>query len=219
MSQKTLESGAAASAAAPSPLKRVVELPFGYQDKEDPTKKHTRVVIGKRPIARDLFDAPAGSDVQWDAVLQAGAITEFGEMRMPVPISVLLSLNSIDRGALQSEFYRFAAESLGDRESKVTAPGVAELAFGISVNGSVFHQVTFGNLLTGYDEIEIEKSTTPGWQRRVATLGAGIKSVASGTEPGPLTLEQMGGVDFLDLMTLIDAEGQWLDSFRGSEVE
>jgi hypothetical protein len=218
MSDISLETGAAATAAAPQQF--IFHLPFGYPDKDQPETVHKKVTIARRPQAKDFFFETDGNEVEYDALLQAASITEFGGLRMPAPLTVLLSLNRIDREVIKGKMLEFMAATLAGREREILGPGKVKLAFSIPVAGADYDIVEFGKLLTGYDEIEIAKQNVAGWARRVATFGREITKVRNsqtGAESdGPIPLESMQQLDWFDLLTLTEAEGQWLDSFRTS---
>lgn len=189
---------------------RAVELKFGYEDKETPEVKHRRVVFGKRPTGGDFMrsaDNSAGSDIQFALELTQSAITEFGKLEMPVPLTVLLSLNQIDREKLMNEYFSFLDASAAD-EGKVIENGKVELAFGIERGELKIKNVEFGKLLNGYDEIEIERETKTEWQANGLRLSRQI------TVPESVTLAEIEALDINDFTLLRNAEEQWLNSFR-----
>lgn len=216
---KKPEIGATSKDVAPSLPKREFTLPFGYPDFEDKTKLHKRVVIGKRPVAKDFFFDAGDSNVQFDSMTQVASITAFGDMKMPVPLTVILSLNQIDRETLKSELLGFMTDTLGDRKNSHLENGKVQLAFGINCNGVVYDVVTFGQLLTGYDEIEIEKNNTSLWQKHLMTMAKEVvllsQSNGNAERSGCATIEEFETIDFIDLALLKEAEENWLNSFRG----
>ncbi len=210
--------GAESKDTAPSNYQRTFYLPFGYQDKEDGGKVHKRVVIGKRPVAKDFFFDTSNSNVQFDAMLHAASIVEFGDMKMPVPLTVLLSLNRIDREKIASEVMQYMGETIGKREAKILEPGKVKLAIGIKCDEQVYDVIKFGTLLTGYDEIEIEKTGATGWQKHLMTIAKEIVLLShnqSGLERNnEVNIEEIENLDFFDLAILKEVEEAWLDSFR-----
>src|SRR5688572_28862775 len=76
-----------------------VDLVGGYVDKKD--VRHSRVVFGHRITAQDLFNLdedPQGQNpTQYNDLIIRSSIVEFGTLPMPVPLTVLLNLDSVDR--------------------------------------------------------------------------------------------------------------------------
>lgn len=198
---------------------KTFDLPFGYQDKSNESNLHQSVVMSKRPTAKDLFmDESNGSGIQFNLMLQGASITKFGDLTMPVPMTVLLSLNSVDREKLFREFLDFIAATKGQSEGKEIEVGKVKLSFGIEINGITYDTVTFGHLLNGYDESEIETTGATGWHRRCLVVAKEITklSQSNGTQEhlGAVPIEAIEKLDFFDLVTLGDAEVTWRDSFR-----
>lgn len=189
---------------------RAVELKFGYEDKETPDVIHRRVVFAKRPTGGDFIrsaDESGGSDIQFSLELAKSAITEFGGLEMPVPMTVLLSLNQIDREKLIAEYFSFLVSSEAD-EGKIIENGKVELGVGIERSGKKIKNVEFGKLLTGYDEIEIEREARTEWQAN------GLRLAKQLTVPENVTLAEIESLDIDDFTLLRNAEEQWLNSFR-----
>src|SRR6201999_3753418 len=93
--------------------------------------KHNRVTFGKRVNGKTFFaidDDPQSSiPTQYNYLLLRAAITEFGALKMPVPLSVLLNLDSIDRDDLNEAFNRFSVESLGENQAEYLAENKVKL--------------------------------------------------------------------------------------------
>lgn len=216
--QTNPKDGAADKDAAPLQLKREFTLPFGYQDLEDKDKLHRRVVIARRPIAKDFFFDVGDSDVLFDVLMEVAAITEFGDMKMPVPQTVLLSLNKIDREKIKAEMVGYMTDTLGKRETKHLGTGKVKLSFGVTIDSVVYDTIEFGTLLNGYDEIEIEKTKAQGWHKILMTMGKEVikisQSGGQAERTGSVTIKELENLDFFDLVELKECEDRWLDSFR-----
>ena len=248
-----------------------VELKFGYQDAEEPDVRLKSVRLGMRPRAAVFIRASVesgGSDLQFSIGLAQSAIVEFGQMTMPVPMTVLLALNQIDREIMTRAYFSFLVDT-GRREIEVTAntcqqvkdalhekrisanaafiigelphreqqiktlndlkredgkavkdkdvfiyiqrnfAGEGFLTIGIERNKQTIKVFKFGRLLTGYDEIEIERESTGQWNANVLRM---IKEIV---EPNDLTATEIETLDVDDFTLLRNAEEQWLNSFRG----
>lgn len=201
--------------------KHSVELKFGYEDKETPDVVHKTVVFSKRPTGADFINAGETTDGQepdFTLALMMPSIAAFGNLPMPVPLSVLLSLNWLDRELLTGKFYEFLGATDGEQEAKALETGKVQLVFGAERDGVKYTIVTFGKLLTAYDEIAIRKDTASAVERSVLTIGREIVrlSTADGLHQidSGLTLDELKNLDWADFVTLQKAEDDWRDSFR-----
>src|SRR5882762_9283198 len=125
-----------------------IELIGGYvENKGKPNEvRHTRVVFGRRLTAKDLFtlesDPQAKIQTQYSDLIIRAHIVEFGTLKMPVPLTVLLGLDSIDRDDLEQGCDAFRAmkplpaELLGEHKWK--------LSQGFEIDGVFYNQVEFG---------------------------------------------------------------------------
>lgn len=199
------------------------ELKFGYTTKDkDETVTHKRVTFGKRPTASDLIritnDQQSNLGTQLSLMLARAAITEFGTLKLPVPLSVLLALNKTDRNILLEGYAEFLSASLGDRTSEALSDDTVRLAFGFEIDGAVYDVVTFGAQLTGYDESAFDRQKAAGYKRLCLQLGKEITRLAQSkgdlTLEGSLDIEAFTSLDGYDLDALSAAEDRWLDSFR-----
>lgn len=204
---------------------RAFELKFGYEDKETPEVKHRSVVFGRRSTGADFIRAMENSnssDTQFGVEMMVSAITKFGEMQMPVPMTVLLSLNRVDREKLSSEFFLFLAESSNKKAEKLTdaegkETGRIRFAHGIERDGKHIVEFEFGNLLSGYDDIEIERQTGIEEERNAIRIGKEIAQLFTSDGTciiGGLTFDEMKSLDIDDFTFLREVEPEWLDSFR-----
>ena len=206
--------------------KTSVTLKFGYQQKGDETeenKTHILVEFGKRPTAREFLKSAEeadGSDTFYQLALRAATITRFGDLPIPVPMSVLLSLNQIDRATLDAGFNDFMAATAKEKQETSGAPesGTAHLMFGLEGGGRLFEIVQFGNFLTGYQELEIEKEagSDSGIERLLLRIAKQIKGGVDDGKvfEGNFTAESVGKMDASDFLVLREAEDAWLNSFR-----
>ena len=197
-----------------------VTLKFGYQDKESPGTAHTAVTFGKRATGGDVLrcaDRANGSDTQYQLAMVAAAITHFGTLAMPAPLTVLLSLDEIDREQLLAAYFAFmgGADTAAAQE---IAPGKARLAFGIERDGVKYDAVEFGKRLTGYDDIEIEAEAGSEAEAVVLKRARRVVKISTAdntkTAAGGLTLAEMNALDYSDFIILKEVGDRWLDSFR-----
>jgi hypothetical protein len=181
-----------------------VELPIGYKDKNG---THARVTFGKRVSGKVLFDIDSDPQAklktQYEDLLLRAAITEFGSLEMPVPLSVLLALDSIDRDDLNEAFTRFSTESLGDLKVEHLDGNRVKLALGYERNGLVYDIVEFGTRLTGMDEVAADKESLSGIRRNCFLAGRQVTKLAQSKGEsvleGPVFLEQFEQLPFVDL--------------------
>ena len=197
-----------------------MELTIGHTDKRGTT--HTRVTFGKRLSGRELFaiDADPQSEIatQYEALLHRAAITEFGSMRMPVSLAILLELDSIDRDDLSAAFNQFTLDLLGDRKAEPIADNKVKLALGYERNGLVYDLVEFGRRLTGMDEVEADKLRLTGIRRVCFLIGKQVTRLAQSEGAselsGPMGLEIFENLVTVDIHTLRLASEVWRQSFR-----
>lgn len=199
-----------------------LELQYGYQDKEDESLAHRQVVFSRRPTGADFVKAMEetdGANPEFLLNLMAEVISKFGEVRMPVPITVLLSLNWIDQEQLQEAFYEFLDETGGETEEKILEPGKVQLRFGIERDGARYDIVEFGKLLNGYDQIKIRMETTNAYDRNTLAIGREISRLSSSSDvtqtiEGGATLDELKNLDYESYINLQKAVEDWRDSFR-----
>src|ERR1044072_2484332 len=90
---------------------KTVTLAVGYNDGKE---THTNVEVSRRLLGADLFaidDNPQSAiATNHEFMILARAITKFGTLRVPVPLTVLLSLDSIDRDDLLQAYNDLEAE-------------------------------------------------------------------------------------------------------------
>ena len=183
----------------------------------------TRVVFGHRLSAADLFkidaDPAAQNPTQYADLLLRAHIVEFGTLPQPVPVPVLLGLDSIDREDLVEGCNVYQTLSLGDRESEFLPDFKVKLAFGFKVNDVVYNRVTFGKRITGLDEVAADKEKLePGIKRLCFLIGRQISEVSSddgtATLTSPIPLSYFDSLDAADVASLRGGAEMWRQSFR-----
>ncbi|PYS88972.1 MAG: hypothetical protein DMF64_18890 [Acidobacteria bacterium] len=131
-------------------MKSIV-LVVGYTDKQNVT--HRDVEIGKRLRGADVFaiddDPQSALPANYQSLILSRAITKFGLLRMPVPLSVLLALDSIDRDDLIEAYNALDAEGSDGRKFEVLADNKVRLANGLDLDGVVYDVAEFGHRITG----------------------------------------------------------------------
>jgi hypothetical protein len=228
--QQEIEIEQARSGSQVEPVK--VELPIGYTDKQG--FLHRSVTIGQRVNGRMLFDIdsdPAASlQTQYNLLLLRATITEFGslmkrksagrEVFLPVPLLVLISLNTVDLDILDEAQALFSARGMESRESKHVSESTLKLYFGYGdkASGAIYDMVEFGNQTTGRDLIEADRrKLSP--MRRLCFLDGLLVSKISTSDgalelPGPLGLEIFEHLDMADIFAIRSAAEVWRSSFR-----
>ena len=197
---------------------KTVSLVFGYTDADK--AEHKEVTIGRRVTGGDLMkigDAPeSAKQTQFALMLLQAAITKFGGLRMPVTLTVLLSLNRVDRDDLNDAYSEFVRETGEGHTSEKLSASRVKLAFGLKVGETVYDVVEFGKLLTGYDELAGDEME--GWRRACFLLGKQIvkleQSEGSATLDGPVDAGVFEGADASDIFLLEAFAEEWRGSFR-----
>lgn len=204
---------------------RKFNLKFGYQDKENPEVFHREVVISRRPTGADFFRAVEGgtddktANTRINLALIASAITSFGTLTMPTPLTVLFSLNEIDEDKLNDEYLLFLISTQPPTEQKILEDNHrAQLAFGIEREGVKYQIIEFGKLLNGFDRIKIQNEAQSDWQYTGAKIAREVVKLStldgSNSISGELTLAEIEAMDVTDFLVTREAESQWLNSFR-----
>ena len=201
-------------------MEKTIELLGGYQAKDGTA--HKVVTIGQRLAGKDLFaldtDPQAALPTQHSDLIWAKSITAFGTLKMPVPLSVLLDLDSLDRDDIGVAYNEFQLESAKGREAVFESDTVVKLAFGFEREGVVYHTVEFGPRITGRDEVAADKEGLSGAARRCFMIGRQIaqlrQSNGAATIDGPLALNWFEALDAADIVTLMGAAEIFRQSFR-----
>lgn len=203
-----------------------IELDVGYTDKQN--VRHTRVTFGRRIKGRDLFaideNPQSGIPTQYNDLILREAITEFGTVKLPVPLDVLLGLDALDRDDLWAAFNRFLS---GEEKAEADLPdeNAVRLLIGYERNGLVYDVVRFGLRLRGMDEVAADARRLNGIKRGCFLVGRQIKELAQ-TEgesviEGPIELYVFEELDIVDITALRVAAEVWRQSFRraGARVQ
>ena len=200
-----------------------IELIEGYTAVDPKTKKettHTTVTIGKRLTAKDLMDLdndPQGQNpTQYQDLIRRKMITSFGTLTMPVPLNVLLSLDSVDRDDLGAATDKFLSERDG-RETEFLENHLVQLAFGFVIDGTEYTRVQFGNRITGRDDVEADAHGN-GVARRCFLIGRQISQISTGdglaSIEGQIALETFHALDAESINILWVGAELFRQSFR-----
>lgn len=194
-----------------------IELIGGYTDGQGVT--HHRVTLGNIIKGKRLFaidtDPQSNLPTQYTALLLRAAITEFGTLKMPVPLKALLQLDSIDRDDLFDAFNRLSAS-----ESKSEMKGVDTLKLGIGYerNGLVYDVVTFGRRRTLMDEVAADRQRLGDMERLCFLAGRQVvklsQSEGESVIDGPLPLEIFHELEAPDINAIREAAEVYRQSFR-----
>lgn len=203
-----------------------IELIGGYTDNKK--ARNTRVVFGRRLIAKDLFtledDPQAKIPTQYSDLIIRAHITEFGTLKMPVPLTVLLSLDSIDREDLEQGCDAFRA--LLALPAELLSEHKWKLSQGFQINGLLYNRVEFGVRTTGADSVEADRLGLPeGLRRECFFIGKQIKKIAAvavvddkevvtAELDGPVALKDFELLDGTEVTILRGAAELWRQSFR-----
>jgi hypothetical protein len=200
----------------------IVNLAGGYVQGD---VAQTRVVFGHRITASDLFrldqNPQAVNPTQYNDLVISTSIVEFGSLQIPVPLRVLLSLDSVDREDLVEGHNIFSALSAEGHGAEFLSDNGVKLGWGFKVNDVIYNRVQFGKRITGMDEVDADRAgLTAGLRRSCFLIGRQISKIcaADGTAEiqGPLPLEYFDSesLDGADVVTLRGAAELWRQSFR-----
>lgn len=189
-------------------MEHTIQLPFGYEDKKGVI--HRDVIFSQRLTAGDFMlldtDPQATNPTQYGDLVRRKMITKFGDLRLPVDLSVLLSLNSIDREELQIGADEFIRTSRGKAVSEFMPDNRVRLYFGFEIDGTRYPVVEIGRMTTGRDEVEADRLSSRGITRECFLLGQMITRITTAdseaTVEGPIKLELFNQLDAEDLNLL-----------------
>lgn len=198
-----------------------IELTIGYKDGEG--VEHKSVTFGRRVDGDFVFALDSSplsySATQYNDLILRRTITQFGSLPIPVPIEVLLSLDSVDREDLYDAERKFTLQYLNGRKGEILSHDKAKLAIGYESNGIVYDVVNFGRRITGYDSVEADNLEYTGIRRICFLAGKQISQLSqsngTATLDSPIGLDVIGKLDAVDLETLRNASEVWRNSFRG----
>lgn len=196
-----------------------VQLVHGYKVSGDEAAQR-EVEFGRRLTAGDLMrigdDPESAVTVQFNLMLLQVAITKFGTLPVPVPLSVLLSLDQVDREDLSRAHNRFIKATRGAARAERLTDSRLRLGSGFEIGAQTYDVVEFGRLLTGYDELEGDGLSS--WRQQCFLLGKQIvrlsQSEGAATLDGPIEVEDFEKLPDEDLYELIGFSDKWRASFR-----
>ncbi len=180
-------------------MEHKIELTEGYTDKDG--KRHTAVTFGKRLTTKDLIDLDndpqAQNPTQYNDLIRRKMLTKFGDLKLPVPLNVLLALDSLDREDLNAGANEFVRLSRGERTSEIRENNEVKLFYGFEIDGTVYDVIEFGRLNTGRDAVEAD-ALGNGIARECFLVGRQIVKIS--TSDGLASIE--GAVDLEKFYTL-----------------
>lgn len=199
--------------------KHKISLLEGYVDAKGP---HQDVEFGKRLSVGDLMaldtDPQAKNPTQYNDLVLRKMITKFGKLKMPVPLNVLLGLNSVDREDLQAGADRFLELSRAERTAEYTEDNIVSLRFGFDIDSTIYQAIQFGKLTTGRDEVEADSMGLQGIARECFMIGRQIEKIQTAdgqaTVEGTLDLAHFRSLDAEDFNLLRIGAQMWRLSFR-----
>lgn len=231
-----------------------IELTIGFTQRDKQQKKevtHKDVIFGKRIDGKRLFaidsDPQSSIQTQFSDLLMRASITKFGSLKMPVALSVLLALDSIDREDLKEAYTLFSAQSLKELRNEgenseesdeseteeteendsiqVVADNTIKLMLGYDRNGLVYDLVEFGRRQTGMDEVEADVKGYKGIKRLCFLAGKQISKLSSSQNAsvltGPIGIDVFEALDIVDIYAIQGGAEVWRNSFRttGSRLQ
>lgn len=195
-----------------------LQLEVGHTDSAG--KLHDEVEISRRLLGKDLFEIDehplAVLKTNREFLFLSRAITKFGDLKLPVALSTLLALDSVDRDDLLDAYN--GLENEGADKLEALPDNKLRLGDGLDVGGVVYDLAEFGVRLTGKDYVEADQKELVGTRRVFYLVGRQVsllsQSEGQATLSGPLTLEQMETMHVSDLYALRGASEIWRQSFR-----
>jgi hypothetical protein len=195
-----------------------LQLVVGHADSSG--KCHDEVEIGKRLLGTDLFEIDehplAVLKTNREFLFLSRAITKFGDLKLPVALSTLLALDSVDRDDLLEAYNEL--ERVGADKLESLSDNKLRLGDGLNVDGVVYDLAEFGARLTGKDYVEADQKELEGARRVFYLVGRQVsrlsQSEGQATLSGPLKLELMETMHVSDLYALRGASEVWRQSFR-----
>lgn len=200
-------------------MKRLT-LTVGYTDANQVT--HKEVEVGYVLRGADLFgidDHPLNTGARArEFLILMKAITKFGTLKMPVPFSALVALDSIDRDDLLDAYNELESESRGGRKPEILTDDRVRLAQGVEFEGVSYDTVLFGTRLTGRDLIEADALELEASRRACYLAGRQVKQLShfeSGAKlPGPIELDTFETMIVADIFALQGGAELFRQSFR-----
>ena len=201
-----------------------IELAGGFTDRSGAV--HRRLVFGKRLTGADLIRADNNygrvSQVGFECEACAAALVEFGTLARDEMPHAILSLSVIERAEAEEAYDRFLAQTAPERRPEPLSDDTMRLAFGVRRGGVTYTDVTFGYLLTGYDEVHADERRLTGVERNLYLMGLqvvrlaaeGVESIETG-----LTLTDFEGMDAGDITALRDVAERWYDGTLAAHMK
>lgn len=201
-------------------MEHKIRLLTGHTDNTKVT--HRDVTIGKRVSVGDLMlldqDPRASSVTQYNDLVMARMVTAFGDLKMPLALSVLLSLDEVDREDLQRAGHEFNQMTAGEITPEYGDDNSVRLAFGFKIGDDEYNRVTFGRLVTGHDQVEADRLDLAGVARECFLLGRQITKIQTDNQTvtldGPAELESFKSLDGMSLQILRVGAVMYRTSFR-----
>lgn len=192
-------------------MEKTIKLKYGYKDGKG--VEHFDVTIGKRTKVKTFFllDADPQSQIpsQYEQLIRRHMITKFGTLPCPVPLQVLLKLDTFDAdliAAAADEFLQSTRPEIKNADQDGRGSDEVRLLFPIAIGEVGYDIVRFGKRLTVADNVEADKQQLAGCSRLCFQLGRQIvqlRDSESGlTHDGGLALENFREMDSEDLNTL-----------------
>lgn len=196
-----------------------ITLLGGYTDREGVL--HTEVTIGKRLTTGDMlnldYDSQAQNPIHYEDLTRRLMITKFGTLRMPVPLTVMLALDSIDSDDINkaiSEFLQNENNLTGDYE-----PDEHEilLPIGFFIDSVEYQRVQFGNRVTRQDYAEAANHPV-GLTQTMFLIGRQISKISTADNSlsivGQVDLERFKSLDASNIGFLRMGAELFRQSFR-----
>lgn len=192
-------------------MEHTIELLTGYTDKEG--KEHREVTFSKRLTVGDLILAdndPQGQNpTQYRDLILRKMITKFGDLKMPVDLRVMLSLDAVDREDLANQADVFLAKGAEGRhvEQPFGEDNSVRLLFGFDIDDTTYNVVHFGRLTTGNDQVAADNlQLGDGIAREVFLMGREITKITTSdgelSVEGPVELDRFKDLDASDIHLL-----------------
>ena len=198
-------------------MAKTITLDVGHTDKDG--VEHREVEVSKRLRGADLFtiddDPQSNIPTQYQHLLWRTSITRFGGLAMPVALTVLASLDSIDLDDIADAYNEVQR---GAQDPQILADGKLRLGDGYEHEGVLFDVVEFGHRITGNDYIDADEAGLRDARRAFFLIGRQIKQLSQSeggaTLRGPLGPEAFESFYLNDLYAVRAASEVWRQSFR-----
>jgi hypothetical protein len=192
---------------------------------DDKGKVHRDVTFSKRLKVQNLIDIEVSQaariPAQREMMLVAASITAFGELKgMPVPLTVLLGLDSIDIDDLIAGHDEFLQLTRNGKKGEIVSKTETRLANGVKKDEVNYNLVTFGRRLSFKDKVEAQRKGIFGVANMLHEATAQIEKITS-EETGmelvaPFQTGLFENLDLEDFDTLYAGGELWRQSFRRS---